>query len=133
MGIQLNDGWYFLPRHIRFRRNCCRRCSGYGQIVGNYCWIPASGFDDLYRVRPEYLIGGAPGAETIFIDELSPFSNRDGAATAGKPMYTLRNCDNDHLAEQLEVHLKAGQKPLVVTDGIFSIRGVAGRGFLNPY
>ena len=62
--------------------------------------------------------------DAIFRDELAHFSNRDGAATACKPIYSFRNGDNDHLAEQLEAHLKPGQKPLVVTDGIFSIRGV---------
>ncbi len=62
--------------------------------------------------------------DAIFIDELAHFSNRDGAATVRKPVYTFRNGDSNHLAEQLEAHLKPGQKPLVVTDGIFSLRGV---------
>jgi len=62
--------------------------------------------------------------DAIFIDELAHFSNRDGAATAGKPVWSFRNGDNEHLAGQLEAHLKPGQKPLVVTDGIFSLRGV---------
>jgi len=62
--------------------------------------------------------------DAILIDELAHFSNRDGAASTGKPVYIFRNGDNDHLAEQLEAHIKPGQKPLVVTDGIFSIRGV---------
>lgn len=61
--------------------------------------------------------------DVIFIDELAHFSNRDGAATAGKPIWPFRNGDIDHLAEQLEAHLKPGQKPLVVTDGIFSTNG----------
>jgi len=61
--------------------------------------------------------------DAIFIDELAHFSNRDGAATAGKPIWPFRNGDTDHLAGQLKAHLKPGQKPLVVTDGIFSLRG----------
>ena len=61
--------------------------------------------------------------DAIFIDEFAHFSHRDGAATTGKPIFAFRNGDNNHLAEQLEAHLKPGQKPLVVTDGIFSIRG----------
>ena len=61
--------------------------------------------------------------DAIFIDEFAHFSHRDGAATTGKPIYPFRNVDNDHLAEQLDAYLKPGQKPLVVTDGIFSTRG----------
>ena len=61
--------------------------------------------------------------DAIFIDEFAHFSHRDGAATTGKPIHPFRNGDNNHLAEQLDAHLTPGQKPLVVTDGIFSIRG----------
>jgi len=61
--------------------------------------------------------------DAIFMDEFAHYSNRDGAATAGKPIYTFRNADNEHLAELLKSQLKPGDKPLVVTDGIFSIAG----------
>ncbi len=62
--------------------------------------------------------------DAIFKDEFVHFSNRDGATTTYKPVYSFRNNDIDHLAKQLEAHLQPGQKPLVVTDGIFSVRGV---------
>jgi len=63
--------------------------------------------------------------DVIFIDEFAHYSNKDGAATLNKPMIVFRNADNDHLETLLKMHLKPEQKPLVVTDGIFSIEGLA--------
>jgi len=62
--------------------------------------------------------------DVIFVDEFSHFSNRDGIATTNKPVHVFRNRDNLHLEELLKKNLQQKQKPLVVTDGIFSIAGV---------
>jgi len=70
------------------------------------------------------LQGLSPDYEIIFVDEQSHYSVIDGAAIARKPTVTFAHCDPVDLAEKLRVNLKGGQRPLVITDGIFPNSGV---------
>ena len=76
-------------------------------------------FDNLVLAQ-----GLASDYDVIFIDETSHFSVRDGVATVHKPVFTFRHRDPDDLAVQLKRNLKAGQRPLVMSDGVFPTFGV---------
>jgi 8-amino-7-oxononanoate synthase len=60
----------------------------------------------------------------IFIDETSHFSIRDAVTSALKPVNTFKHRDPEDLARQIKAKLKAGDVPLVMTDGIFPTFGV---------
>jgi 8-amino-7-oxononanoate synthase len=60
----------------------------------------------------------------IFIDETSHFSIRDAVYSALKPVYTFKHRDAEDLNRQLKAKLKAGDVPLVMSDGIFPTFGV---------
>jgi 8-amino-7-oxononanoate synthase len=60
----------------------------------------------------------------IFIDETSHFSIRDAVYSAVKPVHTFKHRDPEDLARALKTNLKAGEVPLVMTDGIFPTFGV---------
>lgn len=60
----------------------------------------------------------------IFIDETAHFSIRDAVYSALKPVHTFRHRDPDDLARMLQRNLKAGDVPLVMTDGIFPTFGL---------
>lgn len=73
---------------------------------------------------PAVLAQGLRGSyEVIFIDEFSHYSIFDGARSTQKPIHTFRHRDPQHLAQQCRLHLKAGQRPLVLSDGVFPISG----------
>jgi len=59
----------------------------------------------------------------IFFDEFAHFALRDGMAACGLPRWSFRHLDVDDLEHQLRHHLAAGQRPLVVTDGLYSTFG----------
>lgn len=61
--------------------------------------------------------------EVIFIDESSHFSLFDGARSTQKPFHTFRHRDPQHLAQQCRASLLSGQRPLVLSDGVFPISG----------
>lgn len=75
--------------------------------------------DNLFLVQALKARVGA-----IFIDETSHFSIRDAVYSALKPVYTFKHRDPEDLARQLKANLKAGDVPLVMTDGIFPTFGV---------
>jgi 8-amino-7-oxononanoate synthase len=62
--------------------------------------------------------------DVVFIDEISHFSIRDGVAAARKPVFTFRHRDPEDLAAQLKKNLKPGERPLVMSDGVFPTFGV---------
>ncbi|MCJ7586455.1 MAG: pyridoxal phosphate-dependent aminotransferase family protein [Candidatus Aminicenantes bacterium] len=62
--------------------------------------------------------------DIAFIDETAHFSVRDGIAAARKPFVTFRHRDPEDLGRKLKRELKAGQRPLLMTDGIFPTFGV---------
>jgi 8-amino-7-oxononanoate synthase len=75
--------------------------------------------DNLFLVQA---LKGKVGA--IFIDETAHFSIRDAVYSALKPVYTFKHRDPEDLARQLKANLKAGDVPLVMSDGIFPTFGV---------
>ena len=63
-------------------------------------------------------------ATAIFIDETAHFSIRDAVYSALLPVHTYKHRDPEDLARQLKAKLKAGDTPLVMSDGIFPTFGV---------
>jgi 7-keto-8-aminopelargonate synthetase-like enzyme len=59
----------------------------------------------------------------IFFDEFAHFALRDGIAASGLPHRSFRHRDVEDLDHQLRRHLAAGERPLVVTDGLYSTLG----------
>ena len=70
------------------------------------------------------LQGLSPQYDLIFVDEQSHYSVMDGAALARKPIVTFAHCNPQNLADQLNTHCLPGQRPLVITDGVFPTSGV---------
>jgi 7-keto-8-aminopelargonate synthetase-like enzyme len=61
--------------------------------------------------------------DIVFIDEVSHYSNEYAAKLSGKPIYKFTHLDDTDLEEKISLHLQRGQKPLIITDGIFPIFG----------
>ncbi|MBK8988340.1 MAG: pyridoxal phosphate-dependent aminotransferase family protein [Chloroflexi bacterium] len=61
--------------------------------------------------------------ERIFVDEQAHYSVWDGARTAGKPLHAYRHLDADHLAQLCKQELRAGERPCIMTDGVFPVSG----------
>lgn len=61
--------------------------------------------------------------ERIFVDEQAHYSVWDGARTAGKPIHAYRHKDAGHLAELCERELRPGERPLLMSDGVFPVSG----------
>ena len=57
------------------------------------------------------------------MDESSHFSVRDSVQIAGVPVTSFRHLDPDDLAAQLHGQLRPGERPLVISDGVFPISG----------
>ena len=69
----------------------------------------------LQGLRGEY--------DRIFLDDASHFSVRDSVQIAGAPVTAFRHLDPDDLAAQLRGQLRPGERPLVISDGVFPISG----------
>jgi 8-amino-7-oxononanoate synthase len=69
----------------------------------------------LQGLRGEY--------ERIFVDDASHYSVWDGVRAVGAPFHAFRHLDADDLAEQLCAHTASGERPLVISDGVFPISG----------
>jgi 8-amino-7-oxononanoate synthase len=61
--------------------------------------------------------------ERIFVDEQAHYSVWDGARTAGKPLHAYAHRDAAHLAELCQRELRRGERPLLMSDGVFPISG----------
>jgi 8-amino-7-oxononanoate synthase len=61
--------------------------------------------------------------DVIFMDADAHHSVVDGAVLQQKPIFRYAYCDAEDLARQLKAHMGAGQRPLVMTDGIFPVSG----------
>ena len=69
----------------------------------------------LQGLRGEY--------DRIFMDDASHFSVRDSVQIAGVPVTTFCHLDPEDLAAQLRGQLRPGERPLVISDGVFPISG----------
>ena len=61
--------------------------------------------------------------DRVFMDDASHFSVRDGVQVTGVPNTPFRHLDPDDLAAQLRIQLRPGERPLVISDGVFPISG----------
>jgi len=61
--------------------------------------------------------------DVAFLDELAHYSVVEGLSLAQRPVFTFRHCDSDDLAARLAEHLAPGQRPLVMSDGVFPSLG----------
>ncbi len=63
------------------------------------------------------------GFDALFVDEYSHYSVFDAAVQSGHPLFRFRHRDVADLADHLNKRLQPGQRPLVMSDGVFSVRG----------
>jgi 7-keto-8-aminopelargonate synthetase-like enzyme len=61
--------------------------------------------------------------DAIIVDESSHYCVHEAARLAGGPVARFRHLDPEDLRQQIHKHLSAGQHPLVMTDGVFSMTG----------
>ncbi len=61
--------------------------------------------------------------EHIFIDASAHYSLWDGARSTGKAVTAFKHVDADDLTQRLQRELQPGERPLVLTDGVFPISG----------
>jgi 8-amino-7-oxononanoate synthase len=61
--------------------------------------------------------------DRIFIDESAHYSVRDGVRSTGKPVTFFHHLDANNLAEVCHRELKPGERPLVLSDGVFPSTG----------
>jgi glycine C-acetyltransferase/8-amino-7-oxononanoate synthase len=80
--------------------------SGYLTNVAGY-----QALDTVYKI------------DAVFVDERAHSSVIDYTPVIGKPVYTFAHRDPEDLKKKLQQHLKPGQKPLVVSDGVFPLFG----------
>ena len=65
----------------------------------------------------------ADDVDIIFVDQLSHYSIWEAAGQSRRPVYHFRHRDPGDLAAALRKKLRPGQRPLVISDGVFSVRG----------
>jgi 8-amino-7-oxononanoate synthase len=61
--------------------------------------------------------------DALFIDEYSHYCEFEAAAQSGRPLFRFHHRDASDLADNLHKHVQPGGRPLVMTDGVFSVRG----------
>ncbi len=70
------------------------------------------------------LLQGLRGqVERLFVDEAAHFSLWDAARGSGLPMVPFHHLDAEDLRRQIALHLRPGERPLVLSDGVFPISG----------
>ncbi len=81
-----------------------------------------------------YVISGYLGAmilvqalgedyDIALVDDCSHYSVFDGVRTSGKKVVLFRHLDPEDLARKLAAHVRPGETPLVMTDGVFPSTG----------
>src|SRR6185295_12439413 len=61
--------------------------------------------------------------DVLFVDELSHYSVFEGAEALAKPLYRFAHRDPADLARMLAANVTPGQRPLVLSDGVFALLG----------
>jgi len=65
----------------------------------------------------------ADRADVILVDESAHFCLVEASRLSGRPVYCFRHRDPDDLKQVLLRRVGPGQRPLVLTDGVFSMSG----------
>lgn len=81
----------------------------------------ASGY--LTNVAALQVLRQQHGFDVVFQDAIAHYSLADFSQSFGVPVVTFAHRDPGDLEAKLKATLKAGQKPLVVSDGIFPVPG----------
>lgn len=63
------------------------------------------------------------GSDRVFLDEASHYSVREAARLTGAPVRSFRHRDAEDLRQVLRENLTPGERPLVMTDGVFPLTG----------
>lgn len=61
--------------------------------------------------------------QMIFMDDTAHYSLEDAAVLTQKPTVRFRHCDAEDLERKIKEHLKPGQSPLILSDGVFATYG----------
>jgi 7-keto-8-aminopelargonate synthetase-like enzyme len=69
------------------------------------------------------LQGLVEGDHHLFVDEAAHYSVWDAARSIAGAITPFRHRDAGDLARQLRAHLRLGQRPLVLGDGVFAVSG----------
>jgi 8-amino-7-oxononanoate synthase len=73
---------------------------------------------------PMALLQGLSDAfDVVFVDAATHYSARDALGTIGKPVHSFHHCDPQSLADALARQIIPGQRPAIVTDGVFPSTG----------
>ena len=59
----------------------------------------------------------------IAVDELAHHNLKDAVKLSGRAQFEYAHCDPQSLREGLKRYVRPGQRPLVVTDGVFPTGG----------
>jgi 8-amino-7-oxononanoate synthase len=59
----------------------------------------------------------------IFFDDLAHYSLQEAIAASNLPSHSYKHLDAEDLAAQLKQHMRANEKPLIVTDAMYSTFG----------
>ena len=84
------------------------------------CYI-ASGY--LCNTAGFQALAAMGRCDVVFMDEGSHYSVVDCVSLTGKPVVRFAHADPEDLRRKFPAELKAGQKPLVVSDGVFPTFG----------
>ena len=61
--------------------------------------------------------------DVLFVDEVAHYSVHDAVCQSAKRYYPFRHRDPADLAVKLEQNLRPGERPMVISDGVFPISG----------
>lgn len=61
--------------------------------------------------------------DRLFLDHEAHFALRDAARLTGRPVTFFAHCDPASLQARLESELRPGERPVVLTDGVFPVSG----------
>jgi 8-amino-7-oxononanoate synthase len=94
----------------------CRSAEFFGAQAAFYFASGYAGNSILLRAIEERF-------DVLLADELSHYSVFDAAQQTARPLCRFRHRDVEDLARQLRTNVGPSQRPLVMTDGVFSVRG----------
>jgi 7-keto-8-aminopelargonate synthetase-like enzyme len=61
--------------------------------------------------------------DVVFLDDNAHYNLKDAARLLARPAFTFSHCDAESLRTALRRHVAAGQRPLLMTDGVFPVSG----------